>query len=187
MQERNTIMKKAIAIFAALVMLFAFAACKKETVQNKDGYIELLDNSMELMRNYSEELARKVMPEGMVDSQVKANEERGRDFFALLEQQFSDQRASYAATYGDDWKISYTVNEAVEKDKEGIENYKAFDAHYFETYGIDTSKITAVTFAKVTVRIEGSRDSNEKDKTIQCFLIDGKWYSFYAVMMGLRL
>lgn len=186
-------MKKVIAVFAALLLLAAFVSCKNNKPSptpapaDNGGYKALLDNCVELAANYSRELAEKCIPSGMIEKQVAVNKEQGRDFWELLKAQFDDQRALYAETYGDDWKITYTVIEAVEKDEKGIENYKQFDSHYFTQYGIDASKISAVTFAKVNMHIEGSRDSNDKEKTIQCFCIDGNWYSFYAVMMGLRL
>lgn len=192
-------MKKLIAVCLAVIMLLAFAACKKDpkptpgpdatsAPENKEEtFTDLLDRCVALVGNYSEERLRETMPEGMLSKQIEMNNERGRDFMELIRAQFEEQAAEYAETYGEDWKISYTLNQADEKDAAGIENYKSFDSHYFSEYGIDTSKIEAVTFARVTMHIEGSRDSADKDKTIQCFKIDGKWYSFYAVMMGLRL
>lgn len=185
-------MKRILALILSLITLTALCACRKDTpVQpsgdEKEGYKLLLDKCTELAQGYDDALVREVMPAGMLDYYITENAKKDKDFLALLKDQFEESQKAYAETYGEDWKITYELLEADEKDEAGIENYKSFDDFYFENYGIDTDKIEAVTFAKVRMHIEGSRDSNDKEKTIQCFMIDGKWYSFYAVMMGLRL
>lgn len=181
-------MKKTLALVLAVFTLFALCACRKTpAVQEEESVRKLLDDCVRLAQSFDEELARKVMPEGMYDYYVSEYANRDQDFIALLRDQFAESQTHYAQTYGEDWKITYEMLEEIEKDAEGVQNYIEFDSYYFRSYGIDTDKIEAVTFAKVRMHIEGSLDSNEKDKTIQCFLIDGKWYSFYAVMMGLRL
>ncbi|MBQ2330526.1 MAG: hypothetical protein II387_07185, partial [Oscillospiraceae bacterium] len=108
-------MKKIIAVFAALLLLAAFVSCKNNKPSptpapaDNGGYKALLDNCVELAANYSRELAEKCIPSGMIEKQVAVNKEQGRDFWELLKAQFDDQRALYAETYGDDWKITYTV------------------------------------------------------------------------------
>lgn len=189
--------KRFAAFMLAVIFVLCLSACGTGDTQNggnggaefdKEGYRVLLDNAAKLPSEFSEELLNKVMHPGEIKykSDFYASE-KNEDFIALVREEFETTAQSYAETYGDDWKITYTVNEAVEKDAEGIQNYKEFDGFYFNTYNIDTDKIQAVTFAKVTVHIEGSKDFNDKDKTIQCFCIDGVWYSFYAVRLGLKL
>jgi hypothetical protein len=186
----DIVMKRFSALLLALITLLALCACHKEPEKpapEAESCTDLLDKCVKLAEKYDEDLVREVMPAGMLDYYIAENAKKDKDFLELLKAQFEESQAVYARTYGEDWKITYEMLEADEKDEAGIESYKAFDSFYFSNYGIDTDKIEAVTFAKVRMHIEGSLDSNDKEKTIQCFLIDGKWYSFYAVMMGLRL
>ena len=182
-------MKRLTAILLAFLMVISFAACSGSSRADykKDGYITLLDNAIKLPSEYSEALVKKVLWPGEIDFMVKSYSERGKDYMALLEEDFTHIRENYSEVYGEDWKLSYTIDSVDEKDEKGIENYKNFDGFYFDSYGVDTSRIRAVTFLKVTVRIEGSRDQNEKQKTIQCFCIDNEWYSFYAIRLGVNL
>ena len=183
-------MKRSIAIILLAALLASFAACsvKNTPARDPEGYIALLDNAIRLPAEHSDELIRKVYYPGETEYYVNYyRDNKGEDYMAILNEEFGNIAAHYAETYGEDWKLSYKINEADVKDAAGIEKYKSFDSFYFKTYGIDTDKITDVVFAKVTVTIEGSKDSNSKDKTVQCFCVDGEWYSFYAIRLGVSL
>ena len=183
-------MKKVFALILALILLASLCACKKggpEKSFDKEGYKQLIEDCIKLIESYDEETARKVICPGMLDYYIKSNEEQGRDFLALLQKQFEENQAKYAQVYGNDWKLTYTIESADEKDAEGIQKYKEFDSFYFDNYSVNTDNIQAVTFVKVNIHIEGENGSNDKTKTVQCFCVDNEWYSFYAVMLGLNL
>ena len=197
-------MKKIFALVLAIAALLVFCACSgtpggeaspteaAETLApskdfDKDGWKLLLDNGLKLVSDYSEELLRTVIPAGEIEFNVNEFAKRDKDYLALVRQDYEDAAKAYTEAYGEGWTLSYTVNTVDDKDAEGIEKYRAFDSFYFKSYGIDVSGISAVTFVKVTVKIEGPLGSNTKDKTIQCFCYDNEWWSFYALRIGLKL
>ena len=184
-------MKRFVSIILLASMLLAFAACSGKKPGggfDPEGYKDLLDCAIRLPSEFSEELVKQVIHPGEYAFHADYyKENKGEDYLALLQAEFAKIAQSYAETFGEDWKLSYKINEAQVKDEKGIENYKNFDSFYFKTYNVDVDRIQSVVFAKVTVSIEGSLDSNSKDKTVQCFCIDGKWYSFYAVRLGVNL
>lgn len=190
-------MKKLIAITIALASLLALCACGSGTPAekpdpaapafDKEGYKGMLDTALTLVSDFNEESFAKVIPQCEIDYNIKEFASRDKDYIELVKQEYAATAAAYAETYGDDWKLSYVINSVDEKDAEGIEKYKSFDNFYFTTYGVDLDKISAVTFVKATVKIEGSKGSNTKDKTLQCFCYNNEWYSFYAVRFGFKL
>ncbi|MBR3383073.1 MAG: hypothetical protein IKG85_08595 [Clostridia bacterium] len=182
-------MKRIIAVILLAAMLAALAACTgKNTEYDPEGYKALLDNAIKLPSEYSDELFEKVCFPGETSYFVDYyKNEKNDDYLRLIREDYGKIADHYAEVYGEDWKLSYVINEAQVKDAEGIEQYKAFDSFYFKTYGVNVDRIQAVTFAKVTVSISGSKDSNSKEKTVQCFCVDGVWYSFYAKRLGVNL
>ena len=184
-------MKRILSILLIALTLASLAACsgKPSPSEEPESYKTLLDNAVQLYNDgFSREQLDKVCHPNETEYKIAAfRERRDSDYIEALQNDIESFRRTYDELYGDDWKISYTVREAVEKDEAGIEQYKNYDNYYFEEYGIDTGKFQAVTFAKITVHIEGSKGSFDKDKTIQCFCIDGKWYSLYAIMIGYSL
>ena len=182
-------MKRALALIIAVVTLLSLAACGQKDPGSADdaGYLLMLDNAIRLPREYSRELFDKVAPPSETEYKIEMYRSKGEDYLAAVEAQYAKTCSDYDEVYGKDWVLSYTVVSVDEKDEAGIENYKKFDNYFFETYGIDTDKITAVVFVKVNVHIESPRDYNDKEKTIQCFCLDGNWYSFYGAMMGLKM
>ena len=182
-------MKKTIAVILAVLALLSLAACGKKPSANYDheGYKALLDEAIKLYTDFSSEQFEKVCHPNDIAYNVESYQKNGKDYLEAAKTTFDALNEKYTSLYGEDWKITYTINEAVEKDEKGIEKYKQFDNHYFKQYNIDTDKFQAVTFAKVTVHIEGSKGSFDKDKTIQCFCIDGVWYSLYAYRIGFAL
>lgn len=181
-------MKKALALILLLAMLAALAACgEKPASYDKEGYKALFDIAVNLPKEHSRETINKIFPSSGTDYLIKTFAERDRDYMAELDAQYNDMDSSYAEKYGDDYRITYTVVKAVEKDKEGIEQYRSYDSHYFDVYGVDASKVVAVTFVTVSLKIEGSKDSYEREKTLQCYCIDGNWYSFYSTQLPLKL
>ncbi len=178
----------------ALTALLALCACtagekiKDDALKyDPEGYKTLLDNALKLTANFDRKLLDKVSHPNETEYYINYYKEKDQDYIDLLKNEFNGIGEDYAERYGDDWKLSYTVDSVEEKDAEGIENYKKFDSYYFKTYNINTDDIQAVTFVKVTVHIEGSLGSNDKQKTIQCFCIGGEWYSFYAIRLGIKL
>lgn len=183
-------MKKIIAVLLVLLTLASFAACGKKPAASfdREGYKVLLDESVKLYSDFSREQVEKVChPNEIAYKTDMYRERKDADYIELLGKDLEAVCEKYDELYGTDWKITYTIREAVEKDEKGIEQYKQFDHFYFEEYNIDTDAFQAVTFAKVTVHIEGSKGSFDKNKTIQCFCIDGTWYSLYAFRIGLAL
>ena len=183
-------MKKFIALILAAAALLAFCACEGSSSRpavSKDGYKAMLDIALKLVTDFTEEDFAKVLPPSAIEYNKEEYAKRDKDYIELVKQDYAATAASYSEAYGSDWKLSYVINSADEKDAEGIEKYKKFDDFYFRTYNVDQDRITAVTFVKVTVKVEGSKGSNTKDKTIQCFCYDGAWYSLYAVRLGLKL
>lgn len=183
-------MKKLISAALAALLLLSLCACsgnKPQPPVEKDSYNVLLDASLKLVTDFDRETLDKVLYRSQIEYMIQDYASKDKDYIAALEEEFASVAAAYTEAYGEDWKLSYTINETIEKDAEGIEKYKEFDSFYFKTYGIDTDKIQAVTFLKVTAHIAGSLGSNSKDRTIQCFMIDGAWYSFYAIRLGLKL
>ena len=201
------IFARILSLMIALALLLSLAACSNdgpaetpsdtpdaasptESSANefdKDGWKLLLDNGLKLVSDYSEELFRTVVPASEIDFNVSEYAKRDKDYLALVRSEYEEMAEHYTQTYGEGWTLSYTVNSVDEKDAEGIEKYKAFDNFYFNSYGIDLDSISAVTFVKLTVKIEGPLGSNTKDKTIQCFCSDNEWWSFYALRIGLKL
>ena len=181
-------MKRIIAILIAALCLAALAACgAKNDNTDREGYKAMLDIASELPREHSRETLDLIFPASGTDYLINTFKDRGRDYIEELNAQYDEMHENYAAKYGSDYEITYTVTEAVEKDAQGIENYKSYDSHYFDVYGVDPDAVTAVTFVTVHLRIEGSKDSYERDKTLQCFCIDGRWYSFYSLQLPLKL
>ena len=178
----------------ALTALLTLCACtagdkiKDGAVKyDREGYKALFDNALKLPRQFDRKLLDKVSHPNEIEYNINSYNERGQDYIALLQTEFDGIGKDYTERYGDDWKLSYTVDSVDEKNAEGIENYKKFDSYFFKTYNINTDDIQAVTFVKVTVHIEGSLGSNDKQKTVQCFCIGGEWYSFYAIRLGIKM
>ena len=183
-------MKRFLSILLIALTLASLAACSKKPAAafDPEGYKALLDDALLLYNGeYSREQVDKVCHPNEIAYKIDDYKKKDRDYLEELSNDIKTVCKRYDDLYGDDWKISYTIREAVVKDEAGIEKYKAFDSHYFDLYGIDTDKFQAVTFAKITVHIEGSKGSFDKDRTIQCFCIDGVWYSLYAIRIGLAL
>ena len=183
-------MKRFLSIALIALTLASFAACGKSPSAGYDpeGYKALLDDALQLYNDgFSREQVDKVCHPNEIAYKIDDYKKKDKDYIDALDNDIEATRTMYDELYGEDWKISYSIREAVVKDDNGIEKYKQFDSHYFELYGIDTDAFQAVTFAKVTVHIEGSKGSFDKDRTIQCFCIDGKWYSLYAIRIGLAL
>ncbi len=188
-------------------MLLSFAACKQKdpgktdpspepslspeataAPSDDDWYRSMFDSALMLVRLFDEQLLDRVVHPNQTAALVKEyREKKDQDYIELLRQDLQSVALDYQDRYGEDWRLSYKVNEIIDKDAEGIEHYKQYDSHYFNVYNIDTDEIDAVAFVKVTVSIKGSLGENSKDKTVQCFRIDGKWYSFYAIRLGLKL
>lgn len=189
-------MKRFSFILIVLAALLAFTACNggggapaesPKPSADPEGYKAMFDEALLLLTDYSDERLARVLHKGELDYNIDQYKQRDKDYLQLVRQEFETTAQKYTETYGSDWKLSYTINSVEVKDAEGIEKYKKFDSFFFDSYGIDTDSITDVVFVKLTVKIEGSVDSNTKDKTIQCFCSDGSWYSFYAVRLGLKL
>jgi uncharacterized lipoprotein YehR (DUF1307 family) len=182
-------MKKITALLLIVLTLASFAACSNKPSANYDheGYKTLLDEAIKLYPVFSEEQFAKVCHPNDIAYNVENYKKSNKDYIEAVRTVLDGLNEKYTALYGEDWKISYTIREAVEKDEKGIEKYKKYDSHYFKQYNIDTDKFQAVTFAKITVHIEGSKGSYDKDRTIQCFCIDGVWYSLYAYRIGFAL
>lgn len=179
---------KRILIILMASLLLAFGACapaNDENGQADAGYKKLLDVGIKLPSGCTEELVKSVIHPSELAFDIEDYKKNGKDYMEMVCSELNDKGREYAEKYGDDWKLSYEIKEAVEKDAKGIEQYKQFDSFYFERYGIPTDEFRAVTFVKVKVHIEGSKGSADKDRTIQCFQIGDEWYSLYAVRMGL--
>lgn len=193
-------MKKLLAVFLTAAMLLVFAACRRDpgvtdpspapgaTSEADEWYKSMFNSAMMIVRMFDEQLLDRIIYPGQLEALKKEyREKKDQDYIELLRRDYEAVAAGYTETYGEDWRLSYKINEIIDKDAEGIENYKKFDSHYFKAYNVDTDKIDAVAFVKLTVTIKGSLGENSKDKTIQCFRIDGKWYSFYALRLGVKL
>lgn len=182
-------MKKLIAILIAALMLLPLAACKKPGSADfkKDGYTDMFDAAIKLVTDFDRETLDKVQHPAEISYKISEFKKKDVDYIEALKDEFAGVAASYDEKYGPGWVITYTIDETVEKDEDGIEKYKAFDEFYFRTYGIDTDKFQAVTFVKLTVHISGPLGSGEKARTVQCFCIDGVWYSLYAIRLALKL
>ena len=191
-------MKKITALILVLVSALALCACGSGGSNTAEtpapsagdgGYIEMLDAAIALIGGYSRELMDKVIPPEETEYYIDfySHKDPPVDYLTELKNQFAEMADNYAATYGDDWKLSYKVKTVDCKDAEGRQKYLDYDHFYFNTYGIDMSKVDDVVFVTVDIHIEGSKDSNDKEKTLQCFRYNGNWYSFYGAMMGTKL
>ncbi len=181
-------MKRFTAVVLAALCLAALCACGvKKTNYDREGYKAMFDIAVNLPRDHSREKIDRIFPASGTDYLVTVFSDRGRNYLEELDNQYNEMHAEYAEKYGDDYAITYEVVNAVEKDKAGIEQYKNYDSHYFDVYGVDTDAVQAVTFVTVKLRIEGSKDSYEREKTLQCFCIDGNWYSFYSTQLPTKL
>lgn len=173
-----------LAVFAALLCACSAAP---DAEFDKDGWRVPLDSAVALTHEFDKALLDKIVPHSETEYYVGFFKDKGQDYITVLSDEFESIRADYAERYGDDWAVSYEVTEVTEKDEEGIRKYKEFDSFYFETFNVNTDDITAVTFVKVRVHIEGSKGSNDKEKTLQCFCLGREWYSFYAMRLGVKL
>lgn len=184
-------MKKAISIMLLtllLLSLFACAEAPQKQEENKEGYIEVLDAACELVKHFDRELMDKVIPPLETEYYTKLYRERkNEDYVEALKSEYAQIAAQYDEVFGEDWKLSYSVISVDERDSEGIEQYKSFDGYYFREYGFDLDAIDAVSFVKANVHIEGSKGSNDKERTLQFFRTGGKWYSFYAPRFGIKM
>lgn len=182
-------MKRIAALSILLAMLLAFAACgaKKNTEYDKEGYMTIFEIASELPRDHSREKLDRIFPSTGTDYLISTYAEHDRDYMEEINAQYDYMHEQYVEKYGADYKIKCEVVEAVEKDEEGIKQYLNFDNHYFEVYGVDKNKVAAVTFVTVRITIEGSLDSFEREKTLQCYCVDGNWYSFYSTQLPLKL
>ena len=177
----------AIVLFAVMAALLCACSAASKPEFDKDGWRVPLDSAVTLTHEFDEALLDKIVPKSETEYYVDLFKGKGEDYIDVLSKEFESIRADYAERYGDDWTVSYEVTEVTEKDEEGIRKYKEFDSYFFKTYNINTDDISAVTFVKVRVHIEGSKGSNDKDKTLQCFCLNGEWYSFYAIRLGVKL
>ena len=177
-------MKKMLSFAMLLIFSLSLAACRGNVAPpaEEESVTDLLDAAAQLPSSFSEELLDKCIPESEKAYNVSIYRERkNEDYIESLRGQYAEVAKNYDEKYGEGWSVTYTVSETVEKDAEGIEKYKDFDNYFFTTYEIDLDKVDAVTFVKVTVRVEGPNGSGEKDRTVQCFRLDGRWYSFYSL------
>ena len=187
-------MKKRVLIILLALFMLAACACAdspadpESGAESKDGYLTVLDSACELTKHFDRDLMDKVVPPLETEYYVQQyRESKDVDYIEALAENYAQIAAEYDEYFGDDWKLTYTVTALDEKDEEGIANYKVFDHYYFETYGIDLDSIDAVTFVKAKVHIEGSKGSNDKEKTLQFFRSGGEWYSFYAARFGIKM
>lgn len=185
-------MKRIAALLLALAAVVCAAACKpaekpKET-SSEEGYIAMLDCAIKLPTEFSRELLDNVLPPSETDFYINYyRENKDMDYLEALAGQYRDICEGYTEKYGEGWKLSYSVVSVDVKDEDGIANYKSYDSYYFTTYGVNTDDIDAVVFVTVNVRIESPSDSNEREKILQCFSLNGKWYSFYGARLGINL
>ncbi|MBO6060992.1 MAG: hypothetical protein J6P98_02605 [Clostridia bacterium] len=181
-------MKRIIPILLLAAFILPLAACSVPApAVDKDGWKVPLENALGLIREYDPALLETIVPPSENEYFINYYKEKGEDYEELLRGEYAAVAEEYNEVFGEDWVITYELLDAAEKDEEGIRKYKEFDGFYFETYGIDTDKIQAVTFVKALVKISGSKGENSKEKTVQCFCYDGEWYSFYALRFGLKL
>lgn len=179
-----------LLIFAAL--LFSLCACASKPAApsegSRDGYVEVLNSACELTKNFDRALMDKVVPPGETDYFIDFyREKKNEDYIEALGSDYARIAAEYDEYFGDDWKLTCTVLDAEERDEAGIQQYRDFDSYFFSTYGYDPAKVDAVTIVKVKLHIEGSKASNDKEKTLQFFRTGGEWYSFYAARLGINL
>lgn len=181
-------MKKTLVLILAAVLAILCGCTPKAPDYDADGWRAVIDSAILLPSSFSEETVRKCLsPEEIEFKKADAAQKHDKDYMEELRASYASLKESYDEKYGEDWELTWELREAVEKDADGIKKYLDYDNYFFETYGIDVSDIRAVTFAKITVRISGSKGSGEKDRTVQCFCAGGEWYSFYALSVGAGL
>lgn len=182
-------MKKLTAVLLLVLFVASLAACsgKQNADYDPEGYRQMFDAAIRLPREFSRELLDLVLPPSETDYYIELYNGRDRNYMVELKNEFDSMSKEYSEKYGDDYVIKYDVVEAEVKDEAGIAQYKNYDSHYFNTYGVDTDKIQAVTFVTVRLTISGSKDEYSREKTLQCFCIDGVWYSFYGAMLTTKL
>ncbi len=184
-------MKKTTAIILALLFALALlVGCseREPAVSDEYGcadYYELAQTALLLAKTGDVELIKKLLPKGEIEFNTARFAEKDQDYFELLRQDFAAANEAYTAAYGEDYELSYTFTECRDKDAEGIQKYRDFDAYYFESYGIDAEKIEAVSYLYAEVTASGASASYTKEKSLWVFKYEGRWYSFYMPTFGL--
>lgn len=168
---------KITAILAMLMMsMVVLTGCGKDEKksENKDGIDESsmtapIEYALKGLNNVDSGAYLKALPTLIVK---EFDDEDIKD----MKESLNEYQHDRAETYGEDVKITYEITE---KEKIEDEDLKELAEYLKGTYN-DASKeeldFTEGYECQVNFKIEGSKDSTTKTKSISIYKISGKWY-----------
>ena len=122
-----------------------------------------------------------VMPDEAVDFFIQSTDEaiNRSECISLLEKEYKNRRKYYAEYYGEDWEVSYEIenitNLSKNKTKQEIEDYYDISLDS-EDINLEDSGVTEVKEAEISTTIEGEKGSETDSVSLLLLKIDGSWY-----------
>ena len=164
-------MKKIICLILSLVLLLSLTACGSGLLTYKsalDGFFDVISGE-----------ANKSKLKNMLPSEVWEHMEDEYDMdFDDFADEYEDNKEDLVdeleSMYGDNVKISYTVEDEDELDEDELDELR----EELDYYGIDEDDVKQAYELELTVTAEGEDDSEEEEMTVTAIKIGNKWYIY---------
>ncbi|MBP3708059.1 MAG: hypothetical protein J6J36_05580 [Clostridia bacterium] len=168
---------KVTAIFAMLIMsMFLLTGCgnNKKEDEKKDGIDESnmtapIEYALKGLNDADGDAYLKALPALIVK---EFNEKDISDMKDSLNEYKNDR----VETYGEDVKITYEITEKEKMEDKDLKELIEYLKTSYEDASKEELDFTEGYNCKVNFKIEGSKDSTTKTKSVSIYKISGKWY-----------